>query len=104
MRVLSVHIWTVCIVSVVTIVRRGAGVVPDWTEVTVVTSVLEGSVWCACLRQSRHVMKQGSTSPCPPRGHDGGKVTHLSIMRLLLGEGVMITHGLGAWPALLGFC
>jgi hypothetical protein len=38
--------------GVILLVRRGAGMVPDWTEVTVVTSVLEVLVWRACLQEA----------------------------------------------------
>jgi hypothetical protein len=66
--ILSGCIWLVVIVLVITALddivlsmRRGIGTASDRTEVTVVPSVLAGSVWRACSCQGRHVWL-GSTS------------------------------------------
>ena len=105
----SGRIWPVVIVPVVTalrgivlFVRRGTGMTSDRTEVTVVPSVLAGSVRRACSCQSRHAWL-GSTSPCLSRGRDRGEVVRLSSDVWLRHEGVVMADpGLSVRSGLLG--
>jgi hypothetical protein len=65
------------------------GVVSDRTEVTIVPSVLAGSVWRAYSCQSRHAWLD-STSPCFSQGSGWWRGHESSVCRMAkFDEGVM---------------
>jgi len=107
--VLSGRIWPVVIMLVITALggivlsmRRGIGLASDRTKVTVVPLSLVRSMWHACPYQNMHTW-QGSTSPHPFRGHDGGEVMcPQGAMRLRREEGVAADPDLSVWTGLLG--
>ena len=83
--------------GVVSFVRRGTGMTPDWTEVIVVPSVLVRSVRRVSSCQSRHTEPR-SISPHAALGVMMGerlRVFHVAKV----GEGVMADPGLGIGSA-----
>ena len=88
--------------SVVLSELHGIGVASDRTEVTIVPSILVGSVQCAYSYESRHIWL-GLTSPSSHQGSGQQRGRESLMHHAAKAEGGVIADpGLGIKPILLG--